>query len=136
MKLVSHLPPVGPALYIAPLINTVLLLLVFFYLGSSFIVQPGVAVTLPKSSSRLTGFERARVITVAAMPEAPVYLDGKRLSMKQLGEALAVVKPGTKRNVIIHADVRAPFGKVTEVSALVIEMGYEVAYATSAVATP
>ena len=59
MKLVSHLPPSGPALYVAPLLNTVLLLLIFFLLGSSFIVRSGVNVSLPESASRLSGFEDA-----------------------------------------------------------------------------
>jgi biopolymer transport protein ExbD len=135
MKLISHLPQAGPALYIAPLINTVLLLLVFFFLGSNFIVQPGVSVTVPKSSSRLTGFDRARVITVAAMPEAQVYLDGQRMSLTQLSDALSA-KTSTKRSAIIQGDVRAPYGKVMEVTTLVIGLGYEVAHATSATPTP
>ena len=135
MKLTSHLPQAGPTLYIAPLINTVLLLLVFFFLGSSFIVQPGVSVTLPKSSSRLTGFDRARVITIAAMPEAQVYLDGQRMSLTQLRDALAA-KSSTRRSAIIQGDVRAPYGKVMEVTTLVISLGYEVAHATSAPPQP
>ena len=135
MKLISHLPQAGPALYIAPLINTVLLLLVFFFLGSSFIVQPGIPVTLPQSPSRLIGFERARVITIAAMPEAQLYLDGQKMSLTQLTDALSV-KSSTRRSAIIHADQRAPFGKVMAVSTLVMGLGYDVAHATTAPPTP
>ena len=63
MKLVSHLPKQSPWLYITPLLNAILLLLVYFLFSSGFVVQSGITVEMPRSSSRLTGFDRAHIIT-------------------------------------------------------------------------
>lgn len=130
MKLVSHLPQSGPALYIAPLLNTVLLLLIFFFLGSSFIVQSGVSVVLPDTASRLSGFEQAHIITVPAGPDATLYYDGREVTMAQLRQALENERPGSKR-AIIHGDVRAPYGRVMEVSSLALSLGFEIAHGTT-----
>jgi biopolymer transport protein ExbD len=130
MKLVSHLPQSGPALYIAPLLNTVLLLLIFFFLGSSFVVQSGVSVMLPDTASRLSGFEQAHIITVPAGPDATLYYDGREVTLAQLRQALEAERPGQKR-AIIHGDVRAPYGRVMEVSSLALSLGFEIAHGTT-----
>lgn len=129
MKLITHLQPPGPALYIAPLLNTVLLLLIFFYLGSNFIVQSGVSVQLPESGSRLSGFERAHVISLPAGQDQLTYLDGKLVSLVELKQMLEKVQPGDRR-VIIHADQNAAFGHGMEVTSLALGLGFEVAHAT------
>jgi biopolymer transport protein ExbD len=130
MKLVSHLPSSGPALYIAPLLNTVLLLLIFFFLGSSFIVQSGVSVMLPDSASRVSGFEQAHIITIPAGPDAMFYYDGRQVSMADLRLALEKEPAGRKR-AIIHGDLQAPYGRVMEVSSLALSFGFEIAHATT-----
>lgn len=130
MKLVSHLPQSGPALYIAPLLNTVLLLLVFFLLGSNFIVQSGVNVQLPESASRLSGFEQAHLISIPASPDAAVYYDGRRVTLTDLRQVLEQESSGQKR-VVIHGDQLAPFGRVMEISSLALNLGFEIAHATT-----
>ena len=128
MKLHSYLPQQGIRLYIAPLLNGILLLLIFFLLGTSFVIQSGMEVKLPKSSSRLTGFDSAHVITVAAA-EASLYFDGRPVTPKQLHDKL-MEKKGDNRRVIIHADEMAPSGRVQEVINVALALGYEVAMAT------
>jgi len=130
MKLVSHLPPNGPTLYVAPLLNTVLLLLIFFLLGSSFIVRSGVNVSLPESASRLSGFEDAHVIAIPSGPDAVLYYDGRQVSLDELHQVLEREPAGTRR-VIIHGDQRVPHGRVMEVSSLALNLGFDVAHATS-----
>ena len=130
MKLVSHLPQSGPALYIAPLLNTVLLLLIFFLLGSSFIVHSGVNVMLPESSSRLSGFEQAHLISIPAGPDATLYYDGRSVTLDELRQALEQERTGQKR-AVIHGDQLAPYGRVMEVSSLALSLGFEIAHATT-----
>lgn len=130
MKLVSHLQPAGPTLYIAPLLNTVLLLLIFFYLGSSFVVQSGVSVQLPESASRLSGFERAHVISLPSGPDQVTYFDGRQVSLVELRQILEKVKPGERR-IVIHADQRAAFGHVMDINSIALGLGFEVAHATT-----
>lgn len=129
MKLHSYLPKPGASLYFAPFLNGVLLLLIFFLLGSTFVIQSGVSVRLPESPSRLSGFDRAHVIAVSNNPDNPFYLDGKPVTLDALKKTLADKKRSTRR-LIIHADQMVPFGRVMEISNLALAMGYETAYAT------
>ena len=135
MKLVSHLPQSGPSLYIAPLLNTVLLLIVFFLLGSSFIVQSGIAVVLPQSSSLVENVERSHLITVTAAPESKIYLDGKEVTLTSLRSALEADKEGLRR-AILQADQMAPYGRGREVSSVALSLGFELMHATTPEAEP
>jgi biopolymer transport protein ExbD len=135
MKLESQLPRQSPWLYTVPLLNTILLLLVYFLFSSGFVIQSGVTVTLPKSSSRLSGFDRAHIIAIAAGENAPVYYDGVKVTIDQLNEALERDRKNDRR-AIIHADVRAPHGKVQEVESAALAMGFEVAIATTPAPIP
>ncbi len=100
MKLESQLPRQSPWLYVVPLLNTILLLLVYFLLSSGFVVQSGITVTPPVSASRLSGYDRARLVTVAPGPSSQIYLDGKRLSLDELRAALAKDGEGERRLLV------------------------------------
>jgi biopolymer transport protein ExbD len=130
MKLESHLPKQSPWLYITPLLNAILLLLVYFLFSSGFIVQSGITVEKPRSSSRLTGFDRAHIVTLAAGNDAPMYFDGKRVNWEELRAELKDRRDGERR-IILHTDRQAPTARFTEVSSLALEMGYEVALSTT-----
>lgn len=129
MKLESHLPKQSPWLYTAPLLNTILLLLVYFLFSSGFVVPSGITVDHPESNSRLSGFDRAHVITVAAGVESVLYFDGVRTSTAELREKLKAHREGERR-AIIHADRQAPFGRVVEIGNIALELGFEVAHST------
>jgi biopolymer transport protein ExbD len=130
MKLESHLPKQSSWLYITPLLNAILLLLIYFLFSSGFIVQSGITVEKPKSSSRLTGFDRAHIVTLAAGNDAPMYFDGKRVTWDELRAELKDRRDGERR-IILHTDRQAPTSRFTEVSSLALEMGYEVALSTT-----
>lgn len=129
MKLHSYLPKPGTSLYLAPLLNGILLLLIFFLLGSTFVIQSGVSVRLPESPSRLSGFDRALVITISNSKETPYYIDGRPVALEELKKQLANRKRESHR-IIIHADQMVPFGKVMEISNAALAVGYDIAYAT------
>lgn len=78
MKLESHLPRQSPWIYVTPLLNAILLLLVCFLFSSGFVEQSGIKVEKPRSSSRLTGFDRAHIVTLAGGDGMPMYFDGKK----------------------------------------------------------
>jgi biopolymer transport protein ExbD len=129
MKLVSGLPRQSFWLYLAPVLTVLTLLLVFFLLGSSFVVQSGVHVALPSSASRLAGFDRAHVITVPAGGDTTLYLDGRPQSMESLKEELTKLRRDSHR-IIIHADAMAPFGRVMDSYNIVLALGFDAAFAT------
>jgi biopolymer transport protein ExbD len=130
MKLESHLPKQSPWLYVTPLLNGILLLLIYFLFSSGFIVQSGITVEKPKSSSRLTGFDRAHIVTLAAGDNAPMYFDGKRVTWDELRAEFKKRRDGERR-IILHTDRQAPTSRFTEVSSLALEMGYAVALSTT-----
>ena len=130
MKLESYLPKQSPWLYVTPLLNGILLLLIYFLFSSGFIVQSGITVEKPKSSSRLTGFDRAHIVTLAAGDNAPMYFDGKRVTWDELRAEFKKRRDGERR-IILHTDRQAPTSRFTEVSSLALEMGYEVALSTT-----
>jgi biopolymer transport protein ExbD len=130
MKLQSYLPAPGPALYIAPLLNTLLLLVVFFLLGSSFVVQSGLSVALPTSGSKISGFKDALVVAMTASSDGEFFLNGKPMTLDELKLALSQAKPDQRR-LVIHADQRSLFGRVMTVSSVALALGYEIAYATT-----
>lgn len=135
MKLESHLPKQSPWLYITPLLNAILLLLVYFLFSSGFIVQSGITVEKPRSNSRLTGFDRAHIVTLAAGHDSPMYFDGRRVTWAEL-QSLLKERRGGDRRILLHTDRLTPTARFTEVSSLALEMGYEVALSTSPAPTP
>jgi biopolymer transport protein ExbD len=139
MKLETYLPKQSPWLYITPLLNAILLLLVYFLFSSSFVVQSGIRVEKPRSTSRLTGFDRAHVITLAPGSEAPIYFNGQRVNLEELREKIQIQGREGERRIILHADRHTPAGRLIEVSNVALDLGFEVAYSTTpsqAVATP
>jgi biopolymer transport protein ExbD len=129
MKLESYLPKQSPWLYTVPLLNTILLLLVYFLLTSNFVVQSGIKVEQPQSNSRLTGFDRAHIITVPAGMENALYFDGMRVTTAELREKLKANREGERR-AIIHGARQAQHGRMIEIGNIALELGYEVAYST------
>jgi biopolymer transport protein ExbD len=132
MKLETNLTNRAGMMYIAPLLDVVLLLLVFFLLGSSLILKSGYAVSVPYSQSSLPSTDRSHVITMAlaAGGESTIYFNEHRVGLDELDERL---KNGDVqiRQIILRADRGAPFGEVVKVSNLVLSHGYDLMYATT-----
>lgn len=128
MKLVSQLPKPSFWLYLGPGLNVVLVLLIFLLLGSNFVVQSGVTVNLPQSGSRLSSFEKARVVTVTASVSQKYYLDGRPVDLVGLQGGLE--EKEENRRVILHIDQMAPFDWVQKAMNVALELGYEVGYVT------
>ena len=105
---------------IAPLIDIVFQLLIFFMLTSSFVVQPGIKVNLPKAvTSEAVQFENIEIIVSG---ENVTYLNGKVVTTPELKNALKQV---AKRNqaILIKADRHASLGRVVEIWDLSRDLG-------------
>ena len=119
---------------ITPLIDMVFQLLIFFMLTSSFIMQSGIKVNLPKAVSAEPSGEKNVIITVSR--ENVLYLDRKVLTIRELKETLT----NAQRNnipVLIMADQHADLGRVVEVWDMARDLGVtEVNIAAIAAGTP
>ncbi len=132
MKLESTLPTRANFLYSAPVLDVVLLLLIFFLLGSNFILKSGISVEVPFSNSSLPSIDRSHIITLAPGENLRIYLNEDRVTLDELGERLENNASTDKvHQVIIRADQSAAFGSVIEISNLVLRHGYDLVYATS-----
>ncbi|MFH1656064.1 MAG: biopolymer transporter ExbD [Candidatus Omnitrophota bacterium] len=105
---------------IAPLIDVVFQLLIFFMLTSSFIFQPGIKVNLPKSVTSDVIQKESVVITVSS--ENVIYLNNSVVTMTELRKEL--VYAAKKQNpLLIKSDRRASLGRIVEIWDLCREMG-------------
>lgn len=86
----------------APLVNVVLLLLLFFVLNSSFVMVPGVKVSLPSSGMQLTATFQSLVVTVAR--DDLLFFDNQPVPIEKLEQVLqAAVQQGRGHELIIKA---------------------------------
>lgn len=130
MKLTRSAPlPAGP-LGLAALVNVVLLLLFFFLLGSSFVLQPGLAVSLPVSRFNLPPQVDAQIVSMRAGPPARVYYRDQQITVAALGQALAAFR-GSPRSIILRADRQTPYDLVVSVVNQALEQGFSVSMATA-----
>ncbi|MEI6071787.1 MAG: biopolymer transporter ExbD [Verrucomicrobiae bacterium] len=130
MKLVRS-PGLHPALlFVAPALGVVLSLIFFIVLSTSFLLQPGVAVSVPDSPFLLAPQRDPQVVSVTAAPLAAVYFENGPVSFEVLRERLAS-GGGRKRTIIIKADRLAPFDLVARVMAVALELGCPTVLATN-----
>ena len=102
-------------LSIAPLIDIVFLLLIFFMVTSHFDVASGVRISLPKVAKRILNQEKKR-ITLVIDKSGQTYLEGKRMDMKPLQDKIReLVKQKGVFQVILQADKDVSHGKVVQV---------------------
>lgn len=105
---------------ITPLIDMVFQLLIFFMLTSSFIMQSGIKVNLPKAVTAEPAREENVIISISR--ENVLYLDKKVLTNRELREVLSRAQKD-KIPVLIMADQYANLGRVVEVWDMARDLG-------------
>lgn len=106
---------------IAPLVDMVFLLLIFFLLTSNFVVQPGIKVKLPKAVTSSLLQDKNVVIMISS--ENIIYVENKIFSTDELKGYLK--KLGKNSTVLIKADKRVSLGRVVEVWDICRDSGIE-----------
>lgn len=109
MKLESTIRVRPDFLYLAPLLNVVLLLMVFFLLNSNLVVRSGIRVDLPPSGSSVKVSEHAHIVTITGDNESRVLLNDEEVSVGDLAAKLEGMKK-VSRDVVMNADSHAPVG--------------------------
>ena len=105
---------------IAPMIDVVFQQLIYFMLTSSFILHPGIRVTLPKASTGQNLSISNVVITLTK--DHLIYLDEEVVTMKELSNRLK--REGGQKPVLIRADRAAYVEKLIEIWDLCRASGY------------
>ena len=97
---------------IAPLIDCIFLLLIFFLLTSNFIFQPGIKINLPKAVTSEVVQENTLVITVTS--DNRFYLNESPITFVELKNKLKRAS-GRKRPILIKADRDVALGRVVSI---------------------
>ena len=116
---------------VIPLVNVVFLVVVFFALSSRFVLQPGMAVTLPASSFALAPRDGAQIISITSAPVSAIYFHDQRVTADELRQRLGESR-AHERSVIIKADRDTPYALVVQITDEALRQGFSVVLATSA----
>jgi len=102
------------AINIAPLVDVVFLLVIFFAVSTTFLETAGIQLTLPSSSS--TAERTPRELTVWVTEDGTLTLDGETLSLEELETRLTerLAEMDSKR-VVLRADRETRHGTVVRV---------------------
>ena len=114
-----------------PLVNVVFLVVIFFALSSRFVLQPGLAVTLPPSSFTLAPRDGAQIISITSAPIPAIYFRDQSVTLAELGQRLGESRT-KERAVIIKADQDTPYALVVQVTDEALRRGFSVVLATDA----
>ena len=107
-KLESGLDPI----IIAPFINVIFLLLVFFLLFASMTSQSGINVKLPKAITSDILKEDNDIISITS--EDIIYFNNKVVTVNELEELLS--QPSVKNHpILVKADRRASMGRIVDI---------------------
>ncbi|MBU2552196.1 MAG: biopolymer transporter ExbD [Proteobacteria bacterium] len=101
-----------PAIEIAPLIDVVFLLLLFFMVTTQFISIPGLKITLPgiKPGATVTATAKIELHVTSA---GDLYLDGNPVAAADLAEALKKKAPDPESAVLVLlADENVKHGRI------------------------
>lgn len=120
----------NPALFgVIPLINVLFLVVFFFALSARFVLQPGLAVTLPSTSFTLSPSAEAQIISVTAAPVPTIYHRDQRVSLDELRQRLSQTSV-KERAVILKADKRTPYDLVVQITDEALKLGFSVILAS------
>ena len=129
MKLTRNLQFNAALIPLIPLVNVCFLVVIFFALSSRFMLQPGLAVTLPVSSYSLTPQGDAPLVSITAAPVAAIYFRDEKVTLEELGKRLAIGN-ARGRSLILKADKSTPYDTLVQVMNAGLAHGFSIVLAT------
>jgi biopolymer transport protein ExbD len=109
-------------LYVFPLLDVVFLLIFFFLLSSNFVLQPGIAVSVPFSRFTLGPQLNQQIISITGGPAPTIYFRDQKVTLEQLGPLLDAAKRDG-RTIVIKADRLTSYEMVVAVTNAALERG-------------
>lgn len=113
---------ISSQLNMTPMIDVVFLLLIFFMLTSSIVVEQGIDVSLPSSSSSVQSERTQMVVT---LKDSALLLDGKTIDLGALKAELSkqLADPEKKPSVTIRSDAGVDVQRLISAMDVVKEAG-------------
>ncbi len=121
----------NPVLFLlVPAVNVLFLVFMLFALSSRFVLQPGIAVTLPVSSFTLGPQYQAQIVSITSAPVPTIYFGRQKVTLAEFGERL-VAQPAQQRSLIVKADRGTPYDLVVQIMNQALKHGYTVVLAAT-----
>lgn len=99
---------------LAPMTDMVFQVLLFFILSSSFMIEPGIKVNLPKSQTSELQVQQKLIITVDKHQQ--IFVDNKPVLLEELEQKIKLMLPYYQEQiVVIRADKTVPHGLVVKI---------------------
>jgi biopolymer transport protein ExbD len=112
------------AIEIAPLVDIVFLLVIFFAVSTTFLETSGMKLDLPASTS--TASRETQEITVNLAADGRLEFQGEAVTREELSGLLSRSMDDRElRKVVLRADTRTPHGEVVRIMDLIREAGAE-----------
>lgn len=112
----------GAQVDVAPLLDMVFILLIFFVITSNFNRQTGVDVQKPKSQSAL--YQGQQTVMIGITREGTVHIHGRQVSVDALTQILSQeLARRPDMQVVIVGDKGSPLGRTVEVMDLCTQSG-------------
>ncbi len=129
MKLQRNLSPRFTTLLFVPIADVAAALLFFFLLSGTFLLQPGIAIDVPRSPFVLAPQRNPLVVAITSAPAPAIYFENRRVTPDQFSARLTGLPPDA--TIIVKADRAAPVDLLVAVSSAAISAGCAVVVATS-----
>lgn len=97
----------------APLVDVVLNLLVYFMLTSSFLMQPGLHIKLPEAKT--TEPVEVHSVLISITSDNRVFVDNREVTLADLGRELESLGPGRDFEVLVQGDENALHGTIVRI---------------------
>jgi biopolymer transport protein ExbD len=91
-----------------PMVDCIMVLLIFLMVSSAFVNDPGVEVQKPDVAGTLTSDQNALLVAITA--ENRIYFDGQEIRLDQVAPVLRSAGIGRSPAVIIRGDRAASLG--------------------------
>jgi len=113
-----------------PLVNVLFLVLLFFSVSSRYLLQPGIAISLPFSAWTLGPQRNPQILTITGGSAPAIFFRDRRWELDDIRQALS--SPDLKdHTLIVKADRSTPYALVIRVVNEGLRAGLPVVLATA-----
>ncbi len=98
---------------VTPFADIVFLLLIFFMLSSTFVVEPGIKLRLPKSKT--AEIEPDDKILISISQTGEIFINNQKTPIDAVEEEIKLLLAEKQKTVVVRADKAVNYGVVVEV---------------------
>ncbi len=109
-----------PDIDVAPMVDMMFILLIFFMVTSTFVLQPGFKIELPEAA--VSDNTTSEYLTIYVSDKKEIFLNDKKFSVETIGNEIKKALPKLKEPTLsINADYKIEYGlviKLTDIAKL------------------